>query len=843
MTYAQNWEQLGIQQFSNTALDAGIGFNATTSTPYVAYIDTANNNNIRVMTFNGTAWANVGSLVSSENAITPSVNVNPVTNEIWVAYVRTSDNTLNAYKFNGTNWIAMGTALGTGNLINRRTRIRFNTAGNVTRISVRNNVSNGQTRFHTYFSASNSWNVTTATCKADDLVSDSKVYTVLTASDKDKARRWDIYSFNVDYYTINYNSTNTTTSEITRISGSDNYLGFLDVSNRAKVFLNTTSGQANLISEVTGNNNGVIKLRKSIKDDNRYFMFSDASDELVLRQIHFYTNEVNNLSSPNISTSDAGFFADIEMSPNGDYYVVYKDGGEISVKRYNVATPLTKYYVNATATGNNDGSTWANAFTSVNRALDHARDNDEIWIAGGTYKPHASSRSTYFDIIRSNLKIYGGFDGTETQISDRIFGSNTTILSGDLDSDDTNVPGYYPNYSNGTRNADNSYHVVNITTTGNDLLLDGLTISDAHNNLSSSESGGAIIKEKTVAKLTLKNCIIKDNVSRNANSGLLAEFDLNNTSGTRGELVVENCQFINNMSRLGSGIYSFIRDNTNVDITVVNNIFDKNLSADLTATVKGLSGSAGWIRMLGNNSDANLNFMNNTLVNNIDEGTNAVVTVTNHAVLGVTSDSGFTGTLDANIANSIFWNNKTIGGATTKAITDLYKIPVTSLHIYNSIDEAGFNDSSITSTTNTSSTDPLFTDAANDDFTLQSGSPAKDTGDNSKIPSGVVTDLLGAQRIFNTTVDMGAYEFGAVLGLEDYTTLENFKLYPNPVSDTLNIQLDRDLEKIEIYSILGRMVFTKTNSMINVSNLSSGMYIIKVYTQDGKIGVKRFVKK
>ena len=90
---------------------------------------------------------------------------------------------------------------------------------------------------------------------------------------------------------------------------------------------------------------------------------------------------------------------------------------------------------------------------------------------------------------------------------------------------------------------------------------------------------------------------------------------------------------------------------------------------------------------------------------------------------------------------------------------------------------------------------------------------------------------------------MGIYEFGAPsLGVEDNVLLENFKLYPNPVRNILNIQLEEILEKVEVYSILGRKVLDGNTSTINVSNLSSGMYLLKVYTQDGKVGVKRFIK-
>ncbi len=43
---------------------------------------------------------------------------------------------------------------------------------------------------------------------------------------------------------------------------------------------------------------------------------------------------------------------------------------------------------------------------------------------------------------------------------------------------------------------------------------------------------------------------------------------------------------------------------------------------------------------------------------------------------------------------------------------------------------------------------------------------------------------------------MGCYEFGAPsLGLEDNLVLKKFKLYPNPVWNTLNIRLERVFRK------------------------------------------------
>lgn len=47
----------------------------------------------------------------------------------------------------------------------------------------------------------------------------------------------------------------------------------------------------------------------------------------------------------------------------------------------------TRYFVDASASGDNNGSTWEHAFTSLQSALDVAVSDDEIWVAKGTYKP------------------------------------------------------------------------------------------------------------------------------------------------------------------------------------------------------------------------------------------------------------------------------------------------------------------------------------------------------------------------------------------------------------------------------------------------------------------------
>ena len=75
----------------------------------------------------------------------------------------------------------------------------------------------------------------------------------------------------------------------------------------------------------------------------------------------------------------------------------------------------------------------------------------------------------------------------------------------------------------------------------------------------------------------------------------------------------------------------------------------------------------------------------------------------------------------------------------------------------------------------------------------------------------------------------------------------NFEMFPNPAQDNLTIQLPSNSEKatVQFYDYVGRLALTRTidnnKNNVNVSALSSGVYILKVVTGD-KIGSKKFIK-
>lgn len=81
----------------------------------------------------------------------------------------------------------------------------------------------------------------------------------------------------------------------------------------------------------------------------------------------------------------------------------------------------------------------------------------------------------------------------------------------------------------------------------------------------------------------------------------------------------------------------------------------------------------------------------------------------------------------------------------------------------------------------------------------------------------------------------------------DVTTVEessqvSFTVYPSPAENEIQIQCE-GFQKAEIYSLTGQKLMESLQNNMNVSQLSSGLYIIKVYDLDGNCDTQRFVVK
>ena len=154
------------------------------------------------------------------------------------------------------------------------------------------------------------------------------------------------------------------------------------------------------------------------------------------------------------------------------------------------AKRVTRYYVNKTATGLNNGTSWVNAFVKIQDAIDKAVPGDTIWVAKGVYYPTSTYNITggsaarlYTFIVDNNTNIYGGFNGTETKIEQRNNALNETVLSGDI-----GVP---------VTATDNAYHVLTVLNATKNSTIDGFTVRDGYANGSTTYPslyrGGAVL--------------------------------------------------------------------------------------------------------------------------------------------------------------------------------------------------------------------------------------------------------------------------------------------------------------------------------------------------------------
>jgi hypothetical protein len=87
------------------------------------------------------------------------------------------------------------------------------------------------------------------------------------------------------------------------------------------------------------------------------------------------------------------------------------------------------------------------------------------------------------------------------------------------------------------------------------------------------------------------------------------------------------------------------------------------------------------------------------------------------------------------------------------------------------------------------------------------------------------------------------YENNLILGNTEFAASQ-FSIFPNPTTNQFTIQLDMDseLERINIYNNLGQLVHSTSVPVVDSSNLSSGMYYVEVITNEGKATKKLIIK-
>ena len=120
-------------------------------------------------------------------------------------------------------------------------------------------------------------------------------------------------------------------------------------------------------------------------------------------------------------------------------------------------------------------------------------------------------------------------------------------------------------------------------------------------------------------------------------------------------------------------------------------------------------------------------------------------------------------------------------------------------------------------------------------------------------PAPVISATLAAFRKGSgaTDTDDNAADFesltpnprnSSTLGTSE-NSISGLKIYPNPAKNNLFISSDSFAEKqVELYDVLGKVALkTKvTNTPINLSGLTSGVYVVKV-TEEGKTATRKLV--
>ena len=239
-------------------------------------------------------------------------------------------------------------------------------------------------------------------------------------------------------------------------------------------------------------------------------------------------------------------------------------------------------YVKWNATGSNNGTSWADAYTDLQSALASSSSSNEIWVAAGTYRPTSGADRTISFAMKNGVAIYGGFVGTETLISQRDPAVNATILSGDI----------------GTISdaSDNSYHVLVGGGTNNTAVLDGVTITAGNANGPEDDFedvGGGMFNGS--GSPTLSNLTFNSNAAAGAGGGM--------TNYASSSPILTNVTFSSNSASVGGGIYNIYSSNPiltnvtfsgNMAVSVAGGFFNAFSSPILTnVTFSGNSAPSG----------------------------------------------------------------------------------------------------------------------------------------------------------------------------------------------------------------------------------------------------------
>jgi uncharacterized repeat protein (TIGR01451 family) len=221
-------------------------------------------------------------------------------------------------------------------------------------------------------------------------------------------------------------------------------------------------------------------------------------------------------------------------------------------------------YAAPAAAGVGDCSAWSDPCT-LQTALSLAASGDEVWVQRGLYKPtETTDRAISFELVE-DVAVYGGFVGTETQVGDRDWQANPTVLSGDIGNNDVVDPNGIVT-SVADINGANSYHVVRV---GAGITaaarLDGFVVTAGSAEAPEANGGGIHIEG---GDPSLANLTVIGNAAAADGGGMLVRGIYGNSASP--DLV--NLTFSNNVAFDGGGMLNiYFTSATLTDVTLSGN--------------------------------------------------------------------------------------------------------------------------------------------------------------------------------------------------------------------------------------------------------------------------------
>jgi hypothetical protein len=379
-------------------------------------------------------------------------------------------------------------------------------------------------------------------------------------------------------------------------------------------------------------------------------------------------------------------------------------------------------YVTPTGTGN--GGTWATA-SSLKGALAayQAGNAQQIWVAGGTYRTLSQSDSFQ---LATGMQLYGGFAGNETQLSQRSWTANPTILSG--------------NYGGG-----NSLHVVY---GANNAVIDGFTITGGNASSGSYPDGYGGGMWSYLLTATISHCVFTGN-SASVGGGAVM---LGSPGASTADLAtITDCVFSNNSSTgatYGGGAVIGFRSIANFS----NCVFVGNTANNAALPVGG-GALFGYNILAAGGSATNCTFYGNSAAANSGGATY------------------FDTASTFSMTNSLFWANVAASGTTASgtsvAVSSAAALTLTANNcmfqeatLATGVTLSGAQNFFATSPTFVQPSNPAGPDGvfgtSDDGLALAAGSSGIDAGTAAGAPTA---DITLTPRPLGAGYDIGAYEY------------------------------------------------------------------------------------